>query len=92
MEINVGRKIALVVDRKWANAIAAHKLIRMPEIADHPTDMIMGTIDDLESVHGIWIKPSAKHSDFSLASLFIPWGVISAAMLMGADDEKKMGF
>jgi hypothetical protein len=59
---------------------------------EHPTDMFSATIDDLESPQGIWVKPDERFSDFSLASMFIPWNVIKAAILLGPDDEKKLGF
>jgi hypothetical protein len=92
MAIKPGRKIALAVDHKWYAGVAAHKFLKDLVLNEHPTDMFSATIEDLESPEGIWVKPDERFSDFSLASMFIPWNVIKAAILLGPDDEKKLGF
>jgi hypothetical protein len=58
----------------------------------HSTDLITATIDDFESEHGLWVKPDQDCSDFSRASLFIPWRFVVAAVLLGPDDDNKLGF
>jgi hypothetical protein len=92
MVIKPGRKIALAVKREWYTAIAKHKFLKEPSSADHRTDLFTATIEDLESPEGIWVRPNERFSDFSLASLFVPWNAIVAAMLLGPDDEKRLGF
>jgi hypothetical protein len=92
MAIKPGRKIALAVKSEWYTAIAKHKFLKEPSLAAHATDLFTATIEDLESPEGIWVKPDGRFSDFSLASLFVPWKAIVAAMLLGPDDEKKLGF
>ena len=87
-----GRRIALAVDRRWYETIAKHKFLKGLSLNDHATDLIAATIDDLECPQGIWVKPDERFSDFSEGSLFIPWDVIVAAMLLGPDDENKLGF
>jgi hypothetical protein len=94
MAIKPERKIAIAVKREWYRAIAKHKFLKEkePSFADHATDLFTATIEDLESPEGIWVKPDERFSDFSLASLFVPWNAIVAAMLLGPDDEKRLGF
>jgi len=92
MTIGPGRRIALAVTREWYETIAKHKFLKDLSLADHPTDLMTATIEDLKSLQGIWVKPDERFSDFPEGSLFIPWSVIVAAFLLGPDDEKKLGF
>lgn len=85
--------MAVAVERAWYETIAKHKFLKGISLGgDHPTDLITATIDDLESLHGIWVKPDERLSDFSRSALFIPWEVIVSAVLLDADDETKVGF
>ena len=82
----------LAVDREWYATNAQHKFLKELSPVEHPTDLLTATVDDLESPQGIWVKPDERYSEFSMSSLFIPWNVIVAAVLLGPDDEKKLGF
>lgn len=92
MEIKPGRKIALAVNSEWYTTIAARRFLKDASDKGHPTDILQGRVEDLESPQGIWLKPDERYSDYPEGSLFVPWGVIVAAVLLGPDDEKKLGF
>jgi hypothetical protein len=92
MQIKPGRKIALAVHREWYQSIATHKFLKEEQPPDHPTDVFQGTIEDLESPQGIWVKVDERYSHFPLGSLFVPWSAIVAAMLLGPDDDIRLGF
>jgi hypothetical protein len=64
MEIKPGRKIALAVNSDWYLTIAAHRFLKnVPEVS-HPTNILRGRVEDLESAQGIWLKPDARFSDY----------------------------
>jgi len=89
--MEIGRKIALAVDSQWYKTIEAHKFLRESQMDDHPTDILVGTIDS-DDPNGLWIKPSESYSLFSKSSLFIPWRVIVSAILLGPDEDSLIGF
>jgi hypothetical protein len=91
MKVTEGRKIALAVDAQWYKAVEAHRFLKDgPKNAEQPTELLSGSIEDLDDINGVWLKPDEKDSDFSKASLFIPWRFIVTAMLMGPDEEQKL--
>lgn len=91
MKIAEGRKIAIAVDAQWYRAVEAHKFLKNgPETPDQSADLLMGTIESIDDINGIWLKPDEKNSDFSKASMLIPWRFIVTAMLMGPDEENSL--
>ena len=90
MEINPGRKIALAVERGWYKTIAKHKFLKDSSLIEHSTEVFAAVVEDLNGMHGIWVRPDERFSDFPESSLFVPWSVIIAAVLLGPDDEKKL--
>ena len=92
MEIKSGRKIALAVDSNWYQILAGHRFFKNSQPAEHPTNMFAATIEDLSGSNGIWVKPDARFSDFPEGLLFVPWRFIVAAVVLGPDDERKLGF
>jgi hypothetical protein len=92
MRIEPGRRIALAVQKDWYHTIQAHKFLKGMCSAEHPTDVFTASVEDVEAPYGIWVKPDEHFSDFSKGSLLVPWHVIVAAVLLGPDDEKKIGF
>ena len=90
MEINPGRKIALAVDREWYKTIAKHRFLKGSSLVEHSTEVFVAVAEDLNGPHGIWVKPDERFSDFPESSLFVPWHVIIAAVLVGPGEEKKL--
>ena len=92
MEISPGSKIALAVDREWYTTIAKHRFLKDSALIEHSTAVFAAVVQDLNGPQGIWVKPDGRFSDFSESSLFVPWSVIMAAVLLAPDDEKKLCF
>ena len=92
MDIPVGKRVALALTSEWCQSMAKHRFLKTEAFLDtgHPTDLLVGEIQSLESVHGIWVKPDETFSDFPKGTFFIPWSVIVGAALLGPDDEKKV--
>lgn len=92
MKISEGRRIALAVDVNWYKALEGHAFLKNGQVfgPDHPTDVLIGTVQSADDVTGIWIKPSERMSTFPKASMLVPWRFIVSAMLMDADEEKKL--
>src|SRR5580692_11648604 len=91
MQIKPGRKIAIAVHREWYQSIAKHKFLKEEQPPDHPTDVFQGTIEDLESPQGIWVKVDERYSHFPLGSLFVPWSAIVAANASRARRRHQTG-
>lgn len=93
MNVGSGKRIALAVSSEWYRTVQKHRFLKDASAnTDHPSDVFVATLDDLESPHGIWVKPDEQFSDFPKGSLFVPWRVIISAVLLGPDDERKIGF
>lgn len=90
MELKVGRKIALVVAGDWYREMARYNILKSPN--EDTTDLLSGVVDDVEAPNGMWIKPDEKYSEFPKGSMLVPWHVIIGAVLLGPDEEKKLGF
>lgn len=89
MNIADGRKIALAVDAQWYRAVEAHRFLKNgPKNVDQPTELLTGSIESLDDINGVWLKPDDDDSDFSKGSMLIPWRFVVTAMLMGPDEEK----
>jgi len=87
--MQVGRRVALAVESQWYRALEPHNFIKGSQIEDHPTDLLIGSIES-DDLNGVWIKPDEAFSQFPKASLLVPWRFIVAAMLLGPDDETKL--
>ena len=86
-----GRKIALAVDAQWYRAVEAHRFLKNgTKNAGQATDLLTGTIESLDDMNGVWLKPDEDDSDFSKASMLVPWRFIVTAMLMGPDEENSL--
>ncbi len=92
MEISPGQEIALAVDREWYKTIAKHKFLKDSALIEHSTEVFAGVVQDLNGPHGIWVKPDEGFTEFSESSLFVPWSVIIAAVLLAPHDVKKLRF
>lgn len=92
MKISEGRRIALAVDVNWYKALEGLAFLKDGQVfgPDHHTDVLIGTVQFADDVNGIWIKPSERMSAFPKASMIVPWRFIVSAMLMDADEEKKL--
>lgn len=91
MKIAEGRRIALAVDAQWYSAVEGHGFLKNgSKNAEHPTELLTGCTESLDDVNGVWMKPDEDDSDFSKASMLIPWRFIITAMLMGPDEEKSL--
>jgi hypothetical protein len=84
-----GKRVGFVVDSEWYRTLAAHNFLKNSQLNDHPTDLLVGTVES-DDLTGVWIKPDDGFSEFSKASLLVPWRYIVAAVLFGPDDEKKL--
>jgi hypothetical protein len=83
------RKVALAVDSEWYRALQSHKFLQGAQWQEHPTDVLVGTVDSEDAI-GVWIKPDERFSEFSKASLLVPWRYIVSAVHLGPDEEQKM--
>ena len=92
VQIKPGRKIAIAVQREWYESVAKHRFLKEETPEEHLTDLFQGTVEDLESPQGIWVKVEERYSHFPLGSLVVPWSATVAAMLLGADDKMSLGF
>ena len=94
MTLSEGRRIALAVDVNWYKAAEGHGMLKNGPLQgitqDNPTDLLIGTIQSSNDMNGLWIKPSDLNSAFPKASMLVPWRFIVGAMLMDADEEKKL--
>jgi hypothetical protein len=88
-EMKVGRRIALAVESSWYRTLEAHNFLRGSQLDDHPTDLLLGTIES-DDLNGVWIKPDERFSEFSKGSLLVPWTYIVAAALLGPDEEARL--
>jgi hypothetical protein len=88
-EMQVGRRIAFAVESSWYKTLAAHNFLRGGQLDDHPTDLLLGTVES-NDLNGVWIKPDERFSEFSKGSLLVPWRYIVAAALLGPDEEAKL--
>jgi hypothetical protein len=88
-EMQVGRRIAFAVESSWYRTLEAHNFLRGGQLDDHPTDLLLGTIES-DDINGVWIKPDERFSEFSKSSLLVPWRYILAASLLGPDEESKL--
>jgi hypothetical protein len=89
MQIKAGRRIALAVETGWYQTLQGHNVLKNA-IPGHPTDILIGIVEELDLPHGVWIKPDDRFSDSSKSSLFVPYRFIVAAVLLDVDDEAKI--
>jgi hypothetical protein len=87
--MQLGKRIALAVESHWYNALEGHKFLIGGQMGDHPTDVLVGTVES-DDLSGVWIKPDERFSEFSKSPLFVPWRFIVSAVLLGPDDEAKL--
>ncbi len=87
-----GREVALAVTSDWYKVLVKHWFLKNPTTQDGATELLRATLADLESPHGMWVKPHEDFSPYPAASLFVPWAVIVAAILLGPDEAKNLGF
>jgi hypothetical protein len=87
--MQIGRRVAVIVHAMWYEALEGHRVLKDRQLADHPTDLLVATIES-DAPAGLWVKPDERFSDFPKSSLFIPWQSIVAAVLLDTDEEPKL--
>ena len=107
MKIDKGTKVAVVVNRHWANLQGVRMFLHYqdPERAIRGSDeshVIFADILDAEGSKGLWIELYAdqqrKDSTISRLPLFIPWGQVLCIVIAEefspaiSEEARRIGF